>query len=70
MDEYRVNGLTVKDDSRYERGNKVVKYKLYTFWLGDHGPFDERIPADDFDAGEFDRRVRKLQDHLRQIEGK
>jgi hypothetical protein len=55
----------VRDDPRYEpRTGSVVREKRYTFYIDDYGPFVERVPLDNFDAQEIERRVSALRMHL------
>lgn len=64
IDDFNVNAMKVTDESHYERGDRTARYRVYTFYLGDHGPFVERVPLADFDATEIDRRVTELRRHL------
>ena len=68
MDEDLPLNLTnVKDDDRYQQGGKLAREKLYTFYLGDHGPFSFRTPRDPFDEQAFPRYVDTLRAHLRTV---
>ncbi len=70
MDDLTVQNMKVKDDTRLlPRDNTVIKERVYTFYLGKHGPFTERVPLENFDAGEINRRIDTLTMHLRQIPG-
>lgn len=63
-DEFPVKFTTVRDDTRYELGNEIVREKLYVFYLGKRGPFTERVPLENFDEYEITRRVEKMRAHL------
>jgi len=57
----------VVDESTPKRDGAFIRTKTYTFYLGKFGPFVERVPAENFDDGEFMRRVEKLRSHLRMV---
>lgn len=60
-----VKGLQVKDDVRYDPYERTnVRERVYSFYLGKHGPFTERVPLANFDDQEFQKRVDKLRLHL------
>lgn len=63
-EDFPVEGLTIKDDTRYDRNVGLVKERVYTFYLGKHGPFIERVPLDGFDEHEIQRRVDQIRAHL------
>jgi hypothetical protein len=69
MDDFPVNTLKVQDTVLFVRGGGTVPTRVYTFWLGDHGPFTEKMPIAGFDETEIGRRIDKLRDHLRQLPG-
>lgn len=53
--------LQVRDDPTYQRDGSIVTLKRATFYLGKHGPFVERVPAD----ANFDAELRTRIDALR-----
>lgn len=62
MNEYEVEYGRIRDESRLDRSGAVVNEKIVTFWIGKHGPFHERFPAENFTTDV----VRPVVDRLRQ----
>ncbi len=56
-----------RDESTPERDGTFTRVKRYTFYLGKYGPFVERIPLDNADPYEFNRRRDTIAQHLRDI---
>jgi hypothetical protein len=56
---------SVIDDTIPDRVGVFKRYKKYTFFLGRFGPFVERVPLENTDPTEFQRRVETLRTQLR-----
>lgn len=67
MDDFPVDGMKVKDESEYQRDGSTRRVRVFTFYLGKHGPFTERVALDDYDSGEIGRRVDQLRAELRAL---
>jgi hypothetical protein len=60
-----VQSMKVSDTSAYQRDGTSVRQRVYTFFLGKHGPFTERVPIDPtFDPNEIQTRITALRAHL------
>lgn len=58
----------IRDEPRFTRGGDVETFKRYTFFIGKHGPFVERVPlAQATDSSEITRRVDALKLHLQTL---
>lgn len=66
-DDFPVELLKSKDDSEYQRDGNLLKLRTYTFFMGKHGPFVEKVPLENFDEFEIGRRIDKLRAHLRAL---
>jgi hypothetical protein len=66
-EDFAVRFLDTRDDASYMDTGKVHRTRKYTFKLGDHGPFVERVPLEGFDEQEIVRRIQALRNHLRLI---
>jgi hypothetical protein len=64
MEDLSVNAMKVRDESLYERDGSTSRQRVYSFYLGKHGPFTERVPLANFDEYEIGRRVTELQRQL------
>lgn len=66
-DDYPIEDFTISDQARPRRDNTLERTRVYTFFLGKHGPFTERVPLENFDEREIDRRIAALRSHLQQF---
>lgn len=66
-EDFPVQDYTIRDEARPRRDGSIERNRLYTFYLGKHGPFNERVPLDNFDESEIDRRIERLTEHLRKF---
>lgn len=58
----------IRDESIPTRTNTFARFKKYTFYIGDYGPFVERVPLDQAgDNTEINRRVEVLRAQLRSL---
>lgn len=64
-DDLPVQDFTIRDEARPRRDNTIERNRVYTFYLGKHGPFIERVPLEGFDADEITRRIDAMRAHLR-----
>jgi hypothetical protein len=66
-EDFPLDALKVSDTSRYTRGGDVVKLRVYTFYLGKHGPFTVELPLEGLDESEIGRRIESYRRHLREL---
>lgn len=60
-----VEFVSITDRTTPLRGGEMRRERVYTFYIGKHGPFTERVPLEPtFDAGEITRRVDALRTHV------
>ena len=52
-----VNNVKVKDGTEFDKQSNPQKYREYTFYIGDHGPFTERFYAGEQDTAAVERRI-------------
>jgi len=52
-----VNNVAVKDSFEYDKTGKASAILVYTFFIGDHGPFTEKFYAGEQDAPAIERRI-------------
>jgi hypothetical protein len=64
MDDLTISYRDIRDEAIPQKDGTVSRVKRYTFDLGKHGPFIERIPADADQTTELRARVTKLRTHL------
>jgi hypothetical protein len=62
--EYPIEYADVRDEALPQRDSSILRVKKYTFFLGKFGPFIERIPLDQDQTTELQRRVSALKTHL------
>lgn len=68
MTDYAVEFTDIRDDSTFDRRGDPQRWKRYTFFIGKHGPFVERVPIDQAqDATEINARVERLKLQLRTL---
>jgi hypothetical protein len=49
--------INIAEDGRYELNGKRTSWIRLTFFVGEHGPFIERIPKDDYSAATRDEKL-------------
>lgn len=64
MEELPLRFLKVSDTHDLLPGGETVRLKRAEFFLGPHGPFIERMPADDAFDVELQRRIALLRSKL------
>lgn len=67
MDDFEIEWGATRDESMPLRAGGFTRTKVYTFWIGKHGPFVERIPIENFDPLAAGRRAEELRNHLRAL---
>jgi len=65
MDTWDVHDLTIKDVATPQITGPIKREKVVTFYLGNHGPFTERFPADGFKASDVNQRIEQLRNEFR-----
>ncbi|NUR76054.1 MAG: hypothetical protein HOQ28_07215 [Thermoleophilia bacterium] len=67
-DDFAIEWGPARDESIPQRDGSIARYKTYTFWIGKHGPFTERVPREPaFDELEINRRAESIRTHLRSL---
>jgi hypothetical protein len=62
-----VNALRIKDAVEFDKQGNALRYKQYTFWIGDHGPFTEKFYAGEQDTPAIERRINDDVVQLREL---
>lgn len=62
--DFAVQAMKVKDESMYELDGSTSRQRVYSFYLGKHGPFTERVPLANFDEQEIHRRIDTIKRQL------
>jgi hypothetical protein len=62
-----VNNVRVQDKLEFDRQNNAVKYKEYTFFVNDQGPFTEKFYAGEQDTPAIERRINNCVAQLRDL---
>jgi hypothetical protein len=62
-----VNNVRVRDSVEYTKQGDTVQYKDYTFFIGDHGPFNEKFYAGEQDTPAVERRINARVAELRDL---
>lgn len=62
-----VNGLRIRDGTEFDKQGNVTQYKLFTFFIGDHGPFTEKFYAGEQDTPAIERRINNDVEQLRTL---
>jgi hypothetical protein len=62
--DFAVQAMKVKDESMYELDGTTSRQRVYSFYLGKHGPFTERVPLANFDEQEIHRRIDTIKRQL------
>jgi hypothetical protein len=52
-----VNSVQVRDGTDFTRNGGVANYQLFTFFIGDHGPFSEKFYAAEQNTPAIERRI-------------
>jgi hypothetical protein len=62
-----VNSLKIRDAVEFDKQSNPVKYKEFTFFIGDHGPFTEKFYAGEQDTPAIERRINNDVAQLREL---
>jgi hypothetical protein len=52
-----VQNVRVKDATEFDIFANAVKVRIYTFYIGNHGPFTEKFYANEQDTPAVERRI-------------
>lgn len=52
-----VKNVRVKDTTEFDNFGNPAKVRVYTFYVGDHGPFTEKFYAGEQDTPAVERRI-------------
>lgn len=52
-----VKDVKVSQGTEFDRQNNAVGYLMYTFFIGNHGPFQEKFYAGEQDTPAVERRI-------------
>lgn len=66
-EDYPISYRDIRDEAIPQKDSTVLRVKRYTFDLGKHGPFIERIPVEMDQTNELRARVTALRTHLQLI---
>lgn len=62
-----VNGVRINDGIEFDRTGQPVRFQLYTFYIGNHGPFTEKFYAGEQDTPAIERRINTRVAQLREL---
>ncbi len=62
-----VNGLRIRDAVEFDKQGNGVRYKEFTFFIGDHGPFTEKFYSGEQDTPAVERRIGNDVAQLREL---
>jgi hypothetical protein len=62
-----VNNVTVKDGTEFDKRGNSSSYQMYTFYIGEHGPFTEKFYAGEQDTPAIERRINLRVMQLREL---
>lgn len=60
-----VNNVSVKDATEFDKAGNAAKYRQYTFWVDNFGPFTEKFYAGEQDTPAVERRINTVVGQLR-----
>lgn len=52
-----VKNIRVKDTTEFDSFGAAIKVRVYTFFIGGHGPFTEKFYAGEQDTPAVERRI-------------
>jgi hypothetical protein len=52
-----VQNVRVKDTTEFDNFTNAIKVRVYTFYIGNHGPFTEKFYAGEQDTPAVERRI-------------
>ncbi len=52
-----VQNVRVKDTTEFDNFANAIKVRVYTFYIGNHGPFTEKFYAGEQDTPAVERRI-------------
>lgn len=61
-----VNITNIRDGVEFDRNGSSIKIRVYTFFVGDHGPFTEKFLAGEQDTPSVERRINAVVGQLRE----
>lgn len=61
-----VNGTKVSQGTEFDKQGNAVSYRLYTFYIDNHGPFTEKFYAGEQDTPAVERRINADVQQLRE----
>jgi hypothetical protein len=62
-----VNNLTIKDSTEFQKNGTLSSVRVYTFFIGEHGPFIEKFYAGEQDTPAIERRIGDRVAQLREL---
>jgi hypothetical protein len=62
-----VNNLKIRDGVEFDKQGNPAKYKDFTFFIDDHGPFTEKFYAGEQDTPAIERRINLRVAQLREL---
>jgi hypothetical protein len=62
-----VNKLTVKDALEFDAAGHAIAVRVFTFYIGTHGPFTEKFYAGEQDTPAIERRINNRVAQLREL---
>jgi len=62
-----VNNLNIKDAVEFDKQGTVSNTKVFTFFIGGHGPFTEKFYAGEQDTPAIERRIGDRVAQLREL---
>jgi hypothetical protein len=67
MPDLTVTYKRISDESSIDFTGAVVKVRRYDFFIGQHGPFTERVALENFNEAEIATRVQRLKNQLQNL---
>jgi len=62
-----VKNAKLQDATEFDNFGNPVKVRLFTFFVGDHGPFTEKFYAGEQDTPAIERRINGRVEQLREL---
>lgn len=62
-----VNTVTISDKQEFDNRGLAVPYQLWTFYIGDQGPFTEKFYGGEQDSPSIQRRIEQRVLQLREL---
>jgi hypothetical protein len=61
-----IKNIRIKDGTEFDNFGNPVKVRIYTFFVGDHGPFQEKFYGGEQDTPAIERRLNAVVLQLRE----